>query len=380
MDYPHLLARSGMGKVISAGHICLDITPVFQSGTPVRDIGKLLVPGKLIQMEGANVHTGGSVANTGLALKLLGNDVTLLGKVGNDVFGGLIQNILAEYDAGGLIVDEGSSTSYSVVLAIPGMDRIFLHNPGANDTFTSDDIPEEVLKDAVLFHFGYPTLMRRMYENEGRNLKELFARVKEHGIATSLDLAAVDPDSPAGKADWSPILVDVLPYVDFFVPSFEELCFMLDRPGYNRHSAEGGDMTTKTGILQEADELAKRCIEMGCGAVLIKCGMSGMVYRTGSRERLSCAGSGLPLDIDKWADRSGVQPCFKAETVRSASGAGDVSIAAWLTALLQGETPEVCAMLAAAEGAASVTSYDALGGILSLEELRMRIGSGWQQV
>ena len=65
-----------MGKVISAGHICLDITPVFQAGTSVREIGQLLVPGKLIQMEGASVHTGGSVANTGLALKLLGNDAT----------------------------------------------------------------------------------------------------------------------------------------------------------------------------------------------------------------------------------------------------------------------------------------------------------------
>lgn len=366
-----------MGKVISAGHICLDITPVFQSGTPVREIGKLLVPGKLIQMEEANVHTGGSVANTGLALKILGNDVTLLGKVGNDAFGGLIQYILAEYGAGGLIVDEGSSTSYSVVLAVPGMDRIFLHNPGANDTFTSDDIPEEVLKDAVLFHFGYPTLMRKMYEDKGKNLKDLFERLKEHKIATSLDLAAVDPDSPAGKADWTSILAGVLPYVDFFVPSFEELCFMLDRPGYEKYSAEGGDMTKNSGILDEADELAKRCLEMGCGTVLVKCGMSGMVYRTGSRERLSCVGSRLSIDIDKWAEKMGVQPCFKAETVRSASGAGDVSIAAWLTALMQGETPEACARLAAAEGAMSVTSYDALGGILSLEELKRKISSGW---
>lgn len=366
-----------MGKVISAGHICLDITPVFQSGTPVREIGKLLVPGKLIQMEGANVHTGGSVANTGLALKLLGNDVTLLGKVGNDAFGGLIQNILAEYGAGGLIVDEGSSTSYSVVLAVPGTDRIFLHNPGANDTFSSNDIPDEALKDAVIFHFGYPTLMRKMYENGGRNLKDLFARVKEHGIATSLDLTAVDPDSPAGKTDWSSILAGVLPYVDFFVPSFEELCFMLDRSGYDKHIAEGGDMTTKSGILEEADELAKRCLDMGCGVVLVKCGMSGMIYRTGSRERLSAVGSGLSLDMDKWADRSGMQRCFKAETVKSSSGAGDVSIAAWLTALMQGETPEACAMLAAAEGAASVTSYDALGGILPLEELKARIDNGW---
>ena len=139
-----------MSKVISAGHICLDITPVFPSGHRYNRIGDLLIPGKLIRMEAASVHTGGSVANTGLALKLLGNDVTLLGKVGCDAFGGLVQSIVDGYGAGGLITDEHSSTSYSVVLAVPGMDHIFLHNPGANDTFSVTDIPEELITNDAL--------------------------------------------------------------------------------------------------------------------------------------------------------------------------------------------------------------------------------------
>ena len=73
-----------------------------------------------------------------------------------------------------------------------------------------------------------------------------------------------------------------------------------------------------------------------------------------------------------------IQPCFRAETVCSGTGAGDVSIAAFLTALLDGETPKDCVRLAAAEGAASVTSYDALGGILPLAELKRRIENGWK--
>lgn len=367
-----------MSKVISAGHICLDITPVFPSGKSYAQVSDLLVPGKLIQMDAASVHTGGSVANTGLALKLLGNDVTLLGKVGNDAFGGIVRSILLDYGVGGLIVDENSSTSYSVVLAMPGIDRIFLHNPGANDTFTADDIPEESLRDAVLFHFGYPTLMRNIYAENGRELRDIFRRVKAQDIATSLDLAAVDTDSPAGKADWSGILASVLPDVDFFAPSFEELCFILDRPCYHERMAQGGDMTWQASILEDADRLAEMCLNMGCGFVLVKCGLSGMVYRAGSRERLSRMGSRLNLDIENWADKKGVQSCFQAEIVRSGTGAGDVSIAAFLTALMQGETPEVCTQLAAAEGAASVTSYDALGGILPIEELKRRINAGWK--
>ena len=362
-----------MGKVISAGHICLDITPVFPSGHSYDRIGDLLVPGKLIRMDAASVHTGGSVANTGLALKLLGNDVTLLGKVGCDAFGGMVQSILAGYGAGGLITDEQSSTSYSVVLAVPGTDRIFLHNPGANDTFSASDIPQEALNDAALFHFGYPPLMKRMYEKNGAELKNLFMRVKANGTATSLDLAAVDPQSDAGQADWQAILAGVLPYVDFFVPSFEELCFMLDRPCYDALAEKGGDMTQQDGVLQKADELARKCLDLGCAAVLIKCGLSGMVYRTGCRERMAHVGVRLGLHADAWADRAGTQACYRAEIVRSATGAGDVSIAAYLTALMNGETPEDCAKIAAAEGAASVSSYDALGGILPLDELKKRI-------
>ena len=73
-----------MSKIISAGHICIDITPVFPDRRTYGALGELLEPGKLILMEGADVHTGGSVANTGLAMKLLGNDVRLMGKVGTD--------------------------------------------------------------------------------------------------------------------------------------------------------------------------------------------------------------------------------------------------------------------------------------------------------
>ncbi len=362
-----------MKKIISAGHICLDITPVFPSDHGYDRIGDLLVPGKLIRMEAASVHTGGSVANTGLALKLLGNDVTLLGKVGKDAFGSIVESILAGYGAGGLIPDQQSSTSYSVVLAVPGMDRVFLHNPGANDTFSASDIPEKALADAALFHFGYPTLMKRMYAENGSELQSLFCRVKGSGIATSLDLAAVDPQSEAGKANWQEILKNTLPYVDFFVPSFEELCYMLDRSRYDTLSAKGGDMTEQEDIPEMADELARKCLDLGCGAVLIKCGLSGMVYRTGSGERMAQVGARLELNADAWANRSGKQPCYRAEIVRSATGAGDVSIAAYLTALMNGETPAECAKLAAAEGAASVSSYDALGGILPLNELKKRI-------
>lgn len=365
-------------KIIAAGHICIDITPVFSAQQTYRSLGELLEPGKLIHVNPADVHTGGSAANTGLALKILGADVQLMGKVGDDSFGAMVQGILSSYGAGGLIVDRNSSTSYSVVLAVPGIDRIFLHDPGANDTFTNADIPEDALKDAAVFHFGYPPLMKKMYEHDGIELTCIFRRMKERGIATSLDLAAVDPNSEAGQVDWEKNLTSVLPYTDFFVPSFEELCFMLDRPRYDALAAIGGDMTAKLDMDTDVRPLAERCLKLGSKAVLIKCGTRGMYYCTADTDGMKQVGSRLGLDAAIWADRSGVQPCFRADRVLSGTGAGDTSIAAFLMAVLQGKAPAECAALAAAEGACAVTSYDALSALKPLDVLEARIASGWQ--
>ena len=305
-------------KIIAAGHICIDITPVFPKGTHCVDISQLMVPGRLIHMDAAEVSTGGSVANTGLALRLLGADVRLLGKVGNDAFGTMVKDILASYGAGGLVVDEESTTSYSVVVAIPGIDRIFLHSPGANNTFTNADIPEDALEDCAIFHIGYPPVMRKLYENDGAELAAILRRVKEHNIATSMDMTNIDPNSEAGKINWETILAATLPYTDFFVPSFEELCFMLNRSRYDELSAKGGDMTDSLDMLNDVKPLADKCLELGCKAVLIKCGISGMYYKTSDKASMETVGSRLELNTDHWADKEGIQPCFKADQVLSA--------------------------------------------------------------
>ena len=367
-------------KVISAGHVCLDVTPVFSNEHTYRNVADILVPGKLIQMDPASVSSGGSVSNTGLALKVLGNDVTLMGKVGDDDFGAMLAQIFARYGAGGLIVDKDSATSYSVVLAIPGIDRMFLHCPGANNSFSNADIPDGPLEDAVLFHFGYPTLMKKMYEDDGKEMAAIFQRVKSKGIATSLDLTAVDPNSEAGRLDWVKILKNVLPYVDFFVPSFEEICFMLDRPLYESLLSERDDMTANMDFDREVKPIADKLMALGCKTVLIKCGISGMYFRTASREVMAGTGERIGLDLDAWADKEGIQPCFKADIVRSGTGAGDTSIAAFLTAALDGEKIEDCAAIAAAEGACCVTAYDALSGLKSIKDIKERIASGWEMM
>lgn len=52
-------------KVISAGHICIDITPVFPDSIKGK-ASDILSPGKLINVEAADVHTGGQCLTRGL--------------------------------------------------------------------------------------------------------------------------------------------------------------------------------------------------------------------------------------------------------------------------------------------------------------------------
>ena len=368
-------------KVIAAGHICLDITPVFpqKKGGKVSDI---LMPGKLIETGASTVSVGGAVSNTGLAMKLLGADVRLMGQVGADSFGEMICSILDKYNAkDDMIISENEDTSYSVVLAIPGIDRMFLHCPGANNTYTADDIPKDALNTASLFHFGYPPLMKKMYENDGKELVRLLKKVRDSGCATSLDLAAIDPDSDAGRTDWLTILKNVIPCVDFFVPSIEELCFMLDKDRYNdwQIRAKGADITAILDVDKDIRPLADKCMDMGCRILLLKCGAPGMYYKTASEDVLVNIPERLGLDIKDWAFKEGFEKSYKPEKILSGTGAGDTSIAAYLTAMLNGEPPEECIRLAAAEGASCVTAYDSLSGLMSLCELKEKIASGWEK-
>ncbi|MDD2970114.1 MAG: carbohydrate kinase family protein [Lachnospiraceae bacterium] len=371
-----------MKKVIAAGHICLDITPVFQDNKRVERLGDVLSPGKLIQMGNADVHTGGSVANTGLAMKILGADVTLMGKMGDDEFGGMARKILKSYRAEeGMLTVSGESTSYSIILAVPGIDRIVLHNPGANDTFCADDVPELSLKDCALFHFGYPTLMKKMYESEGNDLQRILKKVKMAGAATSLDFALVNPETEAGQADWEMILEKTLPYVDFFVPSVEELCFMLDRERFKswQKRAKGRDITKILDIETDIKPLAEQCMSFGAKVLLIKCGAPGIYFKTADFRVLRGISERVELDVQEWSDKEGFEKSYIPERILSGNGAGDTSIAAFLTAMLEGYSIERCMHLAAAAGASCVAAYDALSGLKPLNELEDRINRGWDK-
>ncbi|MGD0165873.1 MAG: carbohydrate kinase family protein [Gaiellaceae bacterium] len=366
------------GAVV-AGHICLDVIPDLDA-LPEGSFYESFRPGRLIEVGAAELSTGGPVSNAGLALHILGIPTRLVGKVGADSFGRVVREIVDSYGAGlatGIKVDASTSTPYSVIVSPPGVDRLFLHHPGAASTFGLDDVDFDELDEAALFHFGYPPLMRRMYRDGGRELVELFERVRTSGITTSLDLSYPDPVSDSGRASWRQILSAVLPFVDVFAPSAEELLFMMRRELFEELSARESVASQVTPALLH--ELGEELIALGVGVAAIKLGERGLYLITGTRERIGALGRAHPSDPDSWADLECWAPCFRVK-VAGTTGAGDATIAGLLAALLRDLSAEEALTSAVAVGACNVERADALSGLRGWEETLQRARSGWEQL
>ena len=364
-------------EVVVAGHICLDMFPEFIDAKKM-SLEDLFVPGKLINIGEMRISTGGSVSNTGIAMHILGARVSFMSKVGDDFIGAAILNFLKnKVSAEGIKIVKGESSSYTIVIALEGTDRIFLHNPGTNDTFCYDDIDFDSLKNAKLFHLGYPPLMKRLYENDGEELMNIYERVKGLGLMTSMDFALPDPNSPSGKVNWNRILKRVLPYVDIFLPSIEEAQFILGKEKFLelRRRAGGKELLHFFGG-NELTKLSDKLLDFGSKIVGLKCGSRGFYVRTASKEKLKNMRS---INLENWPGRELWEPSYHADKFISAAGAGDSSIAGFLAALLKGETIEMCLKYACMCGAQNVQALDTLSGIINWEETTIKIKSGWRK-
>lgn len=357
-----------MKPIAIAGHVCLDIIPSFAQRS--WSVDELMVPGKLVDVGKALLSTGGAVSNTGLALHRLGAPVRLIGKTGDDLFADSIASLFEAQGAGlsdGLVRNPSVPTSYSVVINPPGVDRIFFHCPGANDAFGPEDVHPEAVQDCSIFHFGYPTLMRRMFADEGAELEAVLKTAKAHGLATSVDMSLPDPASAAGQAPWRKILERCLPFVDMYVPSIEEVVSML---------FPGAPFLYDRALLHRAsDEL----LEMGAGLTMIKLGTNGVYLRAsedaarlGFLEELGCS-------IDDWKGVELHALIFQVQ-VAGTTGCGDSAIAGFLMAAASGYSPTDALKIAAATGACRAESADAVSGIPALGDIQKRIESGWPTV
>jgi sugar/nucleoside kinase (ribokinase family) len=283
-------------------------------------ISHLPAAGELVMAEKLLLTIGGCAANAAVDLAKMGIRAAVMGRVGGDLFGRIVADLLREHgvDASAVAVSPDADTSQTLIVNVAGEDRRFIHTFGANAEFRATDIPlDRVVTCRVLYLGGY-LLMPRMHQEE---VVRVFDAARQSGAKTVLDVAIPGPDEYLSR------LQTLLPHVDVFLP--------------NNHEAEV--ITGETDPLRQAEFFHN----LGAGTVVITLGTEGAVL-VGERVRL----------------RAGVYPVPFVD----GSGGGDAFDAGYIYGLLQGQSAEECLRFASALGASCVRAIGTTPGVFTQSE------------
>ena len=103
-------------------------------------------------------NPGGAPCNVLAMLRKLDYSVSFIGKVGDDIFGRMLRDTIraAGIDDTGLLTDMSARTTLAFVKTLPGGDRdfSFYRHPGADMMLRADELPEELIRNARVLHFG----------------------------------------------------------------------------------------------------------------------------------------------------------------------------------------------------------------------------------
>lgn len=293
-----------------------------------KTVDKIPQRGQLELVDRIELHNGGGAINTGNALAKVGVSTAIIAKVGCDGFGDFLINVAKEYgvDTRGIVRDERTSTSATMVLVDSTGERSFLHHIGANGELTAEDVDFSIIEEGKLLHVAYAFLMPKL---DGPPTVEILRRAKERGIITSLDTVW------DAKGRWLEVLEPYFPYLDIFLPSYEEA-----------RRISGRD---------DPRDIAAFFLDYGIGTVGIKMGEQGCYVRRG--------------------EESVRLPRFVIPEVVDTTGAGDCWVAGFLTGVVRGWDLEETARFANALGALCCTDIGASRGIRTMEETLSFIAS-----
>lgn len=133
-------------------------------------------------------NPGGAPCNVLAMLSKLGHKTAFIGKVGKDFFGEQLKLAIEEVgiDASYLKMDESVHTTLALVHTMDDGDRdfSFYRNPGADMMLCEEEVPEKLICDSKVFHFG---TLSMTHENVRKATKKALKVAKEAGILISFD-------------------------------------------------------------------------------------------------------------------------------------------------------------------------------------------------
>ncbi|MBR3135939.1 MAG: carbohydrate kinase [Clostridia bacterium] len=283
-----------------------------------------------------DANPGGAPANLAVAASKLGAKTAFIGRVGRDSFGTFLKDCLAEngVDVSGLSMDPVQHTTLAVVALDGTGERTFsfYRDPSADVNLAWEDVPQAMLQDTKILHFGSVSLTAEPARTATLKAAEA---AKACGAWVSYDpnyRASLWPDEKTAIRN----MLEPLPLVDILKVSDEELPLL-------------------TG-LSDPDRGSARLAEKGIRLVLVTLGAHGAFYRFDGKT--GCV--------------PGV-PCIVGDT----NGSGDTFFGAALSKLVKLNSldeltiPELERVLAFANKAASITTsrHGAIPAMPTLEEL-----------
>jgi len=136
--------------IVCLGEILIDMFPA-EIGRSMVDVSAFLP------------KPGGAPANVAVAASRLGAKSAFIGKVGEDIFGHYLEQILVDEDVAtqGMRYDQEARTTL-VFMAMPdahSAEYMFYRNPGADMLLAPDDLDRQLLGETHAFHFGSLSLI-----------------------------------------------------------------------------------------------------------------------------------------------------------------------------------------------------------------------------
>jgi fructokinase len=159
--------------VTALGELLIDFTHngVSEQGNPVFE-----------------ANPGGAPCNVLSMLSRFGHKTAFLGKVGSDMFGHMLAKAIAECGIAtdGLRFDSQVNTTLAFVHKLENGDRdfSFYRNPGADMMLQADEIPESIIAQSKIFHFGTLSMTHPGVEAATRRA---IAIAEENGVLRSFD-------------------------------------------------------------------------------------------------------------------------------------------------------------------------------------------------
>jgi sugar/nucleoside kinase (ribokinase family) len=286
----------------------------------VPPLDELPAAGQLVSTDDFLIATGGCAANVALALRRLDVPVAVGGRVGDDVFGGLVERDLAAHgvDTGGILTTPGIGTSKTVIVPVVGEDRRYLHTFGANAALAADDILATPFAGAEVIYVGGYLILPSLRADE---LASRLAEARARGATVILDVVA-----PSGARPSLAAVSRLLPHVDYFIPNHDEARAITgeDDPG------------------RQAELLA----DHGARTVMVKLGERGLHVQS---EAGSFELDAPPVDV--------VEP----------SGAGDAFAAGLAVGILEHWPLERTARFASVLGGSACTALGCAAGVFTRE-------------